>query len=129
MGATGITHGSTLSYSRLGSDPDWLRWRDIQSSTWGVADVGLMVKLLATICGMDKGRHALFSTTDVVGVPYEATLQAVLTEYNEKTQKLKEDYKLKIMENEEEFLNYGWILSDFCPDGFDGKQLTVASYI
>ena len=42
---------------------------------------------------------------------------------------LKEAYKKKIMKHSETFYDYGWILSDFCPDGFDGKQLTVATYI
>jgi len=69
------------------------------------------------------------SSTDVVGQKYDAKLQQVLDTYEEKATDYKESYKNEIMKNTYEFNNYGWILSDFCPDGFDGKQLTVSTYI
>jgi len=129
MAVTGIVHGGTLSYSRLFADADILRWRDIQSSTWKAPDVNLHLKLLGTICGMDEHRHVMSSSTDTVGKEYDAKLQHVLERYERTVNHYKEAYKNQIMENSEEFNNYGWILSDFCPDGFDGKQLTVATYI
>ena len=62
-------------------------------------------------------------------VKYDAKLQQVLDTYDEKATDFKESYKNEIMKNTYELNNYGWILSDFCPDGFDGKQLTVSTYI
>ena len=129
MAVTGITHGCTLSYSRLFADTDILRWRDIQIETWQAPDVNLHLKILATVCGMDEHRHVMSSSTDVVGQKYDAKLQQVLDTYDEKATEYKESYKNEIMKNTHEFNNYGWILSDFCPDGFDGKQLTVSTYI
>ena len=128
MAVTGIVHGSTLSYTRLFADVDFLRWRNIQSSTWEAPDVALHLKVLGTICGMDEHRHVMFSSTDIVGEKYAPKLQDVLDSYDKKATELKEAYKDKIMKDPD-FNDYGWILSDFCPDGFDGKQLTVATYI
>ena len=129
MAVTGIVHGSTLSYTRLFADPDLLRWRDIRMTTWQAPDVNLHLRVLATICGMDEHRHVMSNSTDTVGVKYDEKLQEVLDAYQAKSSEYKETYKEKIMENTSEFNNYGWILSDFCPDGFDGKQLTVSAYI
>ena len=129
MAVTGIVHGATLSYSRLFADTDILKWRDIRTDSWQTPDVNLHLKVLATVCGMDEHRHVMSSSTDVVGEKYDSKLQAVLETYEQKADALKEAYKNKIMEDTDEFNNYGWILSDFCPDGFDGKQLTVTTYI
>lgn len=129
MAVTGIVHGTTLSYTRLFADPDVLRWRDIRIDTWQSPDVQIHILVLATICGMDEHRHVMSSSTDVVGEKYDEKLHAVLETYEQKSNALKEAYKNKIMEDMDEFNNYGWILSDFCPSGFDGKQLTVTTYI
>ena len=129
MGVTGIVHGSTISYSRYFADPEFLRWRDIQRAAWTEPDVNLFLKVLATVCGMDEHRHVMSSSTDTEGVNYDEKLQEVLNTYEAKANEYKESYKNEIMENTTEFNNYGWILSDFCPDGFDGKQLTVTTYI
>eukprot|EP00984_Skeletonema_dohrnii_P017344 scaffold7873_cov111-Skeletonema_dohrnii-CCMP3373.AAC.3 len=129
MAVTGIVHGCTLSYTRLFADADILRWREFQIETWLAPDVNLHLKVLGTICGMDEHRHVMSSSTDVVGQKYDANLQQVLDKYEKIATDHKESYKNEIMRNTREFNNYGWILSDFCPDGFDGKQLTVSTYI
>jgi len=41
---------------------------------------------------------------------------------------LKTEYEIEI-QKDPDFNDYGWILSTFCTDGFDGKQLTSATYI
>ena len=40
-------------------------------------------------------------------------------EYDKTTSVLKKAYKAEIMGEHDVFSNYGWIHSDFCPDGFD----------
>ncbi len=127
MAVTGIFHGCTLSYSRLFADVDVLKWRDY-ADVWQATDVKFILQLLLTVCGMDEHRHVMTSSTDVVGEEYDEKLQKVLEKYDQKASDYKEAYCNKIMEDTEEFNNYGWILSDFCPDGFDGKQLTVSAY-
>ena len=128
MAVTGIVHGATLSYTRLFADADILRWRS-SSDTWSISDALMHLNLIGTMSGVDEHRHVMTSSTDVVGEEYDEKLQTVLEAYDQKASDLKEAYKNKIMENTDEFNNYGWILSDYCPDGFDGKQLTVTTYI
>lgn len=124
MSITGITHGSTLSYSRTFASADVLRWREIQDDIWDSADLNLLSTGLATIAGMSEGRHVMMSMDS-----YHPKLQTVLNTYDTEARALKDAYKTKIMEDSAVFNDYGWILSDFCPDGFDGKQLTIATYI
>lgn len=129
MSVTGIVHGSTLSYTRVFGTAGVLRWRDIQSEVWETADMNILLKGLVTLCGMDEHRHAMTSATDSPTETYAPELQDVLDKYDTKVSSLKEAYKAEIMSDNEEFNDYGWILTDFCPDGFDGKQLTIAAYI
>ncbi len=53
----------------------------------------------------------------------------MLQEFDAKAAKLKKDYYEQLMKDEDLFSEHGWILSDFCPDGIDGKQLTITTYI
>ncbi|KAL7525627.1 hypothetical protein ACHAXR_001085 [Thalassiosira sp. AJA248-18] len=78
---------------------------------------------------MVEHRHVMSSSALPNDAKYDSKLQEVLEKYEGRANDYKEAYKNQIMENTEEFNNYGWILSDFCPDGFDGKQLTVTTYI
>eukprot|EP00978_Attheya_sp_CCMP212_P041206 scaffold233203_cov59-Attheya_sp.AAC.2 len=103
---------------------DIARWRDIQGETWNLMDINLIGGSLGTITGMEEDRHVMASTEKL----YTTKLQAVLDDADEKATALKEDYKKKLIANPD-FDNYGWILSDYCPDDFDGKQLTIATYI
>ena len=67
------------------------------------------------------------------GKPWETEeisdeVMGVLQKYNKVSLDLKETYKAEILERED-FREYGWILTDHCPDGFDGKQHTITTYI
>ena len=44
------------------------------------------------------------------------------------TDKLKEAYERKIQDHPD-FNDVGFILTDYCTDFYDGKQLTIATYI
>jgi hypothetical protein len=52
MSVTGITHGSTLSYTRMFGFADVLRWREIQDDIWDSSDLNLLSTGLATVAGM-----------------------------------------------------------------------------
>jgi hypothetical protein len=118
-----------------------MKWRDIQSDVWETPDLIIVNTGLVTISGMQEGRHVFNPIVDQYalmeetfepfdnGTEYNEKLKAVLEKYDSMSTELKEAYKTKIMEDPEMFNNFGWILSDFCPDGFDGKQLTITTYI
>jgi hypothetical protein len=127
MSVTGIVHGATLSYSRVVAHADVARWRNIRCDTWDTPDLNLITGGLGTIVGMEEGRHVMSSTTD----KYAQKIQSVLDKFDEKTTSLKEKYECELLDpkNRELFNSYGWILSDYCTDDFDGKQLTIASYV
>ena len=55
-------------------------------------------------------------------------LQKVLNKYNERTKKYKKAYTAEIKKRPD-FSTLGYIYSDWAKDGFDGKQLTVTTYI
>jgi hypothetical protein len=127
MSVTGIVHGSTLSYTRFLAQADIARWRNIKCDTWDTPDLNLITGGLGTIVGMEEGRHVMSSTTDT----YAPKLQLVLDKFDEKSTSLKEKYQCELLDpkNRELFNSYGWILSDYCTDDFDGKQLTITTYI
>eukprot|EP00536_Pseudo-nitzschia_multiseries_P005839 jgi/Psemu1/324074/estExt_fgenesh1_pg.C_1170005 len=129
MSITGSFHGGTLGYSRLGAMSEVMQWRDIKDPNWDTPGLFISVLLLGTICGMEVGDHVMTSTYHPHQIfKYDSKLQAVLDKYDKKTTAIKEEYEKKI-QLDPDFSEYGWILSEFCTDGFDGKQLTTATYI
>jgi hypothetical protein len=132
MCCTGLVHGSTLSYTRLIVAPEVTRWRNINAKEWDEHDASLMGSGFATVVGMTVDRHVFTSSitngfkweTDEISKP----VMAVLDKFNEKAEKLKTDYTAEI-EKRDDFREYGWILTDHCNDGYDGKQHTITTYI
>ena len=61
---------------------------------------------------------------DVTG----GALQKVLDTYDRETTALKTIYQEKIQKRED-FDNVGFLLTDYCTDLYDGKQLTLATYV
>jgi hypothetical protein len=45
-----------------------------------------------------------------------------------KAEELKTEYQ-KGLEKRDDFREFGWILTDHCTDGYDGKQHTISTYI
>ena len=126
MSVTGIVHGCTLSYSRFLGLADIARWRNYLGKTWDPFDINLITGVLGTIVGMESGRHVMTSTGATTTFAKE--LQEVLDDYDSKVSVLKAEYKTDLLKSKD-FDEYGFILSDYGPDNFDGKQLTIATYI
>ena len=134
MSCTGIIHGSTLSYSRMLLTPEVIRWRDIKASTYDGNDVTLMATLATTLQGMYEDRHTFSGS--IKGGPSDGwntspickKVKKVLTKYDKKANILKESYEKKIQKRDD-FKEFGWILTDHCTDGFDGKQHTMTTYL
>uniref|UniRef100_A0A7S1BET1 Uncharacterized protein n=1 Tax=Corethron hystrix TaxID=216773 RepID=A0A7S1BET1_9STRA len=125
MSITADVHGATLGYSRLFAMGDIMRWRNIRDPTWDTIDLDFMVKLVGTIMGMEHDRHVMTSTMDG---PYAPELQIVLEKFDAEVTQLKKNYE-KDVQKDPDFKDHGWILSTYCTDGFDGKQMTAATYI
>ena len=107
-----------------------MRWRNIDSKEWQKEDESLIKNELATIVGMVKGRHVMASKKQFPFVfdICSGKLQKVLNTYNERTKKYKKAYTAQL-KNRPDFTTLGYIYSDWAKDGFDGKQLTVTTYI
>ena len=131
MATTGIVHGCTLSYTRALADWEVLRWRNINSPFWDTGDMNLLFGGLGTLVGMQAERHVMGGGSFLPRGKDVDEIRAVLDKYDTKTTIMKAEYAWSLvnMNPIEEFYELGWILTDYCPDGFDGKQLTMATYI
>lgn len=125
MSITGDIHGGTLGYTRLVAMADVMKWRSIGDPKWDSAELFNIAVVAATIEGSESGRYVMTSTIDA---PYDDKLQVVLDKYDGKATLLKEEYQANI-QKDPDFLDFGWILSIYCTDGFDGKRMTTATYI
>ena len=96
----------------------------------GLRDTTLIQGGLGTITGMVKGRHVMASKKQFPFVlPIcRGKLQKVLNTYNGYSQRLKKAYTAGLKKRPD-FSTLGYIYSDWAKDGFDGKQLTVTTYI
>lgn len=134
MSMTGIVHGSTISYTRGVMMPEVMAWRDRSLDIWNEDDLGL-ISMFATVDGMEIDRHVMSSAMPNMLIKKWDTAKidhnvlSVLEKYDAKTKEMKEQYKAHITTDKEWFREFGWIASDWCPDGFDGKQLTITTYI
>mmetsp|Transcript_5931 Transcript_5931/g.7562 ORF Transcript_5931/g.7562 Transcript_5931/m.7562 type:complete len:164 (+) Transcript_5931:299-790(+) len=132
MSCTGIFHGSTLSYTRLVVVPEVAIWKDRTTEAWSEDDVNLMAVGFQTVQGMTKSRH-VFTSGGNDHWKWESSnkvdreVMAVLEKYDDKANGLKTEYT-KEVEKRDDLREYGWILTDQCDDGYDGKQLTITTY-
>ena len=125
MGVTGIWHGCTLSYSRYFATDYVMKWNSInEDNVWNESDSSL-ISTLGIILPVDPGRHVMSKWKGT----FHPQLQVVLDKYDNLSTKLKEEYQERLLnEDDEYFNNFGFLLTDYCTDGFDGKQLTSATY-
>lgn len=130
MAITGTIHGCTLSFTRLAAVPEFLRHRAIEAPAWSEDDAVSATIGLSTIIGIKEDKHVCGNC--IAGLSDDeitnGRLQRVLNQYERQTTMLKEVYQAKI-EARADFDDYGFLLTDFAPDFFDGKQLTLAVYV
>ena len=132
MACTGLYHGSTLSTTRLGLMPEFLMWNNPTEKTFTEDEVNFISPVSATMGGMAVGRN-VFTSETIIGDKWDTekipkNVMDVLKKYDKKATDLKTKYQEDI-EQRDEFREFGWILTDHCPDGFDGKQHTITTYI
>jgi hypothetical protein len=132
MSCTGLLHGGTLGYSRMFVMPEIMRWRDIKDPEFNKDDMTLMMSGTGVLAGRTIGRHVFTGEIDYEGMwdtsKITPEVKAVLDKYDDAADKLQNEYKDEI-EKDEDFLEYGWIMTEHGPDGYDGKQHTLTSYI
>jgi hypothetical protein len=132
MSCTGFLHGSTLGYSRLVLMPEFMRWRNIKAPTFDADEANMMKSTAGVLVGMTEGRHVFSGEIDHENMwdtsPISSEVKEVLDKYDSKAEELKIQYQNEI-EKRDDFREFGWILTDHCTDGFDGKQHTMTSYI
>ena len=66
-------------------------------------------------------------SSETHGDKYPSDLLDVLKKYDEEAKKLKVNYENTLKESPD-FDSLGFILSDYCTDALDGKQLTLSTY-
>ena len=132
MSCSGLLHGSTISYSRMVVLPEIMQWRDIEKEEWDVADRLLMAKVPVTVQGITESRHVFMSegSEDYKWntSKMDEGMKKVLDKYNKIANELKTKYEAEL-EAGDDLREYGWILTDHCTDGYDGKQHTITTYI
>jgi len=126
MSVTGLMHGGTLSFTRLIMTTPLISLISI-GDNYTDTDSSLMKVGADTIIGMNEER-AVFSDQlqDKTNMP--PGLKQVITKYAAASLNLKAEYFSKISQHES-FVDDGWVLSDYCLDGIDGKQTTLTTYI
>ena len=131
MVATGLIHGSTLSMTRLAAVPEVMRWRAIDTPTWSSADAEIIQISLSTINGVQPEKHVMGSQKLVGGEVEDITfskIQKVLESFDDQVTFHKKQY-VKTIEKRDDFLDVGFLLTDYASDFYDGKQITLCVYI
>ena len=86
-----------------------------------------LVVLLSPLLWVDLVRTLLKLGTQTYR-PLDALVKDVLLRYDAKSGQIKRDFFDKVSKDPK-FATQGWVLSDHFPDGIDGKQLTITTYI
>lgn len=126
LAVTGVMHGSTISMTRLSLTPSILAEANPETDTFGKGEASIFQTSIGTILGALED-FRVFSSTLPSSVSFN--VNRVLTKYDAKSSLIKAEYFNKITENQEEFKNFGWILTDHGPNFVDGKQMTISTYI
>jgi len=127
MSASGLLHGSTLSMSRLSLQAPMVAIMDPTVPKFNSKDINYYLLIKLTIVGALEGYSVFSSTIPYKGVP--AGVIQVLKKYEGKSDALKSEFFNKIIEDEKYFKDFGFIQTDHGPEGIDGKQYTIATYI
>jgi hypothetical protein len=124
---TSIFHGQTFSFTRFMGTKSALTAISPQDE-FTVFDSYYYRATSPTIIGAQKDRFVFGdSPLRITGVTDEGLL-AVVAGYTKRTTDLKHA-ELEKWEASGLIEKQGWIVSDFFPEGWDGRQLTINSYI
>jgi len=126
MSVTGFMHGNTLSFSRLLMTRPVVR-HFTPDDNFTQQEINFLIGTAGTSVGVTFSRSVfsdLMYSKDVMVLG----LRTVITKYAALTGNLKAEYFKKIS-SEPSFKEEGWVLTDYCMDGVDGKSMTLTTYI
>jgi hypothetical protein len=127
MSASALLHGSTLSMSRLSLQTPMVAILNPKDPKFTGKDANYVALIALTIVGALDG-YSVFSSS----IPYDevpASVIQVLKKYEDKSAALQGQFFAEITSNKQYFKDFGFIQTDHGPEGIDGKQYTIATYI
>jgi len=132
MSTSGLLHGSVASLTRLSATTPMLTLINPKQSYITVKDFNYLVLMGNTVLGVTDGFSVFSSRLPYKKVPYD--IIKILVKYEGLSNSLKSSFYAKITGSKDpviqnNFLNFGFIMSDHFPDGIDGKQYTITAYV
>jgi hypothetical protein len=132
MSTSGLLHGSVASLTRLSATTPMLTLINPKQSYITVKDFNYLVLMGNTVLGVTDGFSVFSSRLPYKKVPYD--IIKILVKYEGLSNSLKSSFYAKITGStdpviQNNFLNFGFIMSDHFPDGIDGKQYTITAYV
>ena len=132
MSTSGLLHGSVASLTRLSATTPMLALINPKQSYITVKDFNYLVLMGNTVLGVTDGFSVFSSRLPYKKVPYD--IIKILVKYEGLSNSLKSSFYAKITGSKDpviqnNFLNFGFIMSDHFPDGIDGKQYTITAYV
>jgi len=125
MSVTGMLHGCTLSLTRVTFTEANLWQMALDSDKFTPYTIEQMGTAFGTLVGLDDDREVF---TDK-GLDADPELKSIVHKHLEKSNVLKKAYADSLDKAGQEFKTWGWILTDYFPDLFDAKQLTITTYV
>jgi len=124
---TAIFHGQTFSFTRFMATKAAFTAISPQD-TFTVFDSFYYRATSPTIIGAQANRDVMSDNPLSVDGVTDAGLLAVVKGYSTKSAALKQA-ELQTWQASGNLATQGWIVADFFPEGWDGRQLTINSYI
>jgi hypothetical protein len=121
---------NTLSMTRLLMTPNIFRYLGTakESTEYATKDTDFLSSIHRTISGLEPGRY-FFSGSTLGKVVAHPLLKCIMNKFDGLVSMMEMEYYMRLWENLEEFADFGWIMTDYCPDGIDGKQITLNTYV
>jgi hypothetical protein len=132
MSTSGLVHGSVASLTRLSATTPMLALINPKQSYITVKDFNYLVLMGNTVLGVTEGFTVFSSRLPYKKVPYD--IIKILVKYEGLSNSLKSSFYAKITAStdpniQDNFMKFGFIMSDHFPDGIDGKQYTITAYV
>ena len=123
-----LLHGNTLSMTRLQLHPSVLATLTPAAPKFTDRDDSLVILLLGTISGIEPHRRVFGSSILATHTEYPLLRHAVI-QYDAVMTNAQMAFYQRLKADPEYFRQYGWILTDYCLEGIDGKQMTLTTYV
>jgi len=125
MSVTGMLHGCTLSLTRVTFTEANVWQMALNSDKFTPYIIEQMGTAFGTLVGLDDDREVFTDN----GLEADPVLKNIVRRHLEKSNMLKKVYADSLDKTGQEFKTWGWILTDYFPDLFDAKQLTITTYV